>query len=155
MNMYITYFYHVRNLLSHQVPLSTATWDPKWYHANQGDSHVFIDKRGIVNGLHIYPLRPPKECSNLCRGREGCEKNPKSCDFLRLYKKHLDSLDFDEFMYQLETHLQQVASWAGITHEIEPVILVYEKPDNPCSERWPLIDWFSEHGITLQEYGGT
>lgn len=31
------------------------------------------------------------------------------------------------------------------------VLLVYEKPDNPCSERWPLKDWFAKHGLELQE----
>ena len=35
----------------------------------------------------------------------------------------------------------------------EPIIvlLVHESPDNPCSERKPLIDFFNSHGIQMEE----
>jgi hypothetical protein len=42
-----------------------------------------------------------------------------------------------------------------ITHykgEPKIVLLVYEKPDNHCSERGPLIRLFKEHGIDLKEW---
>jgi hypothetical protein len=32
------------------------------------------------------------------------------------------------------------------------VLLVYEKPDNPCSERCVLIDWFKKNNIELEEF---
>lgn len=36
----------------------------------------------------------------------------------------------------------------------EPVIvlLVHEAPNNPCSERWALKDWFLDNGYILEEY---
>jgi hypothetical protein len=36
--------------------------------------------------------------------------------------------------------------------EPEIILLVYETPDNPCSERIALIDYFKKHGIELEEY---
>ena len=36
----------------------------------------------------------------------------------------------------------------------EPIIIliVYETPTNPCSERQPLKDWFAENGYILTEF---
>ena len=31
-------------------------------------------------------------------------------------------------------------------------LIVYEKPDNPCSERGGLIEWFNENGVDLKEW---
>ena len=36
--------------------------------------------------------------------------------------------------------------------EPEIVLLVHEAPNNPCSERWPLFEWFKKHGIDAKEY---
>jgi hypothetical protein len=36
--------------------------------------------------------------------------------------------------------------------EPEIILLVYETPDNPCSERQPLIDYFGKRGIKIEEY---
>ena len=36
--------------------------------------------------------------------------------------------------------------------EPEIILLVYETPSNPCSERQPLIDYFEKHGIKIEEY---
>ena len=37
------------------------------------------------------------------------------------------------------------------TGEPTIVLLVYESPNNPCSERKPLIDFFNTHGIQIEE----
>ena len=41
---------------------------------------------------------------------------------------------------------------ALFTEEVVFVLLVHEAPSNPCSERQPLIEYFREHGIDLQEF---
>ena len=57
MKIKISYFYHVRNLKQYQIPVSTAVWDPKWFHENTGNNkHIFIDKRGVVNGVRLLRL---------------------------------------------------------------------------------------------------
>ena len=31
-NFYISYFYQIRNMKHNTLPVSTAMWDPKWFH---------------------------------------------------------------------------------------------------------------------------
>ena len=70
MKIYISYFYQIRNFPKTLIPLSTAHWDPKWYH--QKNNKVFLDKRGVLNGLRIDELSPGKECDGLCSGIDNC-----------------------------------------------------------------------------------
>jgi hypothetical protein len=35
------------------------------------------------------------------------------------------------------------------------MLIVHEAPDNPCSERAPLQEYFKEHGINVEEYEKT
>ena len=30
--------------------------------------------------------------------------------------------------------------------------MVHEKPDNPCSERQVLVDWFKDNGVVVEEF---
>ena len=38
-----------------------------------------------------------------------------------------------------------------IDDEITIVLIVYETPKNPCSERGALIDYFNSHGVECKE----
>ena len=58
MKLAISYFYQIRNFKKYMLPLSTAVSDPSWYHENLNNNHIFIDKRGIINGIRILPLHP-------------------------------------------------------------------------------------------------
>lgn len=50
-----------------------------------------------------------------------------------------------------EAHYSNLA--ARLSSKIDKLVLVvYEKPDNPCSERGGLIEWFKENGINLEEF---
>ena len=40
----------------------------------------------------------------------------------------------------------------NIKEEIVMTLIVYEAPNNPCSERQALIDYFLSKGIELQEF---
>ena len=42
-----SYFYQIRNFKPNMIPLSTALWDPKWFHKNKGHSFQFKDKNGV------------------------------------------------------------------------------------------------------------
>ena len=84
-----SYFYQIRNFTRNMIPISTAVWDPAWYHNFTKDySHLFYDSRNILNGLRL-------------------EK---------------------------------------INEEIILVLIVYETPNNLCSERIPLQEYFTQHG---------
>lgn len=153
MNFYVSYFYQIRNFKTHMIPISTAVSDPKWYHCNGDKNSTFIDNNGVLNGLRCYPLAPGHECNNLCTGAKNCKhKDPTTCTFLRKYSEQLHKLCFPEFVSSLEEHLQSVANYMSIPFcELIPVFIVYETPDNPCSERVELVKWFEDNGVSLSE----
>lgn len=61
MKLAISYFYQIRNFKKNMLPLSTAVSDPAWFHENLNNNHIFIDKRGIINGIRILPLHPRRK----------------------------------------------------------------------------------------------
>lgn len=152
LKIYTSYFYHIRYFKPYMIPISTAVFDPKWYHNFKGKQHCFIDKNGVINGLSIAPLTPGATCNNLCRGVANCaSKDPKTCDFLREYKKQLDALDFDLFMLQLQSHVDRVSDMLSL--EVDPIIvfMFHETYENRCSERWAIQEWFKDNGIIVEE----
>lgn len=148
MKFYVSYFYAVRFMQSNCVPLSTAISDPKWFHANLGPSHTFLDKNGVRNGLRAEPFVPKRheETEGYCGH---CDKDNTKCLFMKYYREQLRSLDISNIMSRFESIAARVCPL-----DLEPhlILLVHEAPDNPCSERWALLDWFTENGIAAQEY---
>lgn len=153
MKIVLGYFYQVRFCKPNMIPVSTALSDPKWYHQNRGPYHTFFDKNNVINGLRCEDLAPGPMCTGLCNGSrdKGCE--PATCDFLRTYRLQLEAtFDINSFLERCAIaaiRTQQMNHFEG-----EPIIvlLVHEAPDNPCSERKPLIDFFNAHGIPLEEF---
>lgn len=153
MQMYVSYFYQVRFLKPYEVPLSTAVWDPKWYHEFQGQDHVFMDKRGVLNGVRASMFAPDETCENLCRGREGCPTgNPFICEFLRTYKKQIYAMNFKEFCSNMEQLSKLFQEQLKLSRPADFVLLVHEAPTNPCSERVVLQQWFQDNGSELPEW---
>lgn len=151
--VYISYFYQIRFFTPNYIPLSTAVYDPKWYHSNCGQDYVYKDKNGVVNGLRINPLHPEPHNDECV----GCDKKigPENCSFIRLYKEQLGRINFGEFMVKLNQYMDKINTlylqYPSATTLI-PVFIVHEAPNNPCSERWPLFEWFNEHGIKCEEW---
>ena len=150
---YISYFYHIRNMPDTMVPVSTAMWDPGWYHNNKGNDYIFKDKRGIINGIRCRGLNPHavyvsgEDCPE--GGRSACNLwRTGSCKFLPKYKSYLDSLNFSEVREKIESACLRINPRCS-----EICLLVYEAFDNPCSEREPLIEWFKENGVELKLFG--
>lgn len=152
MKIYTSYFYQVRNFKPHMIPLSTAMWDPKWFHNFKGQGHVFFDKNHVVNGLRLNDLVPMPQLHGTCSGREQCELQPQDCKFLKFYKAQLDAIDFDKFMEMLEFSINSIKALAKLDEEPVVMILVHEAPDNVCSERGPIQQWFAEHGVEVTEF---
>lgn len=150
MKVLITYFYNIRFLKPNQIPVSTAVWDPKWYHDFKDKDYIFKDKNGVYNGIRYIPFVPNDSCNGLCRGPETCDKTPDTCPFLQNYYKQIYSLDIDKVM----DDFNEIRYWLelDVADDYEIVILVYEKPDNPCSERHTLIQWFKDNGIDIEEF---
>lgn len=169
---YTSYFYQIRNFKPWMIPISTAMWDPRWFHQFKTDNFTFQDKNGVVNGLRYTPFAPGSNCENLCRGIDQCknlngdEVNPTKCKFLKEYCKQLNNLDINNCIQDIIkiiknsrfVNLQEIKDKeTGIInytvggHDLEIVLIVFEVPANPCSERSSLIKWFNENGIEMKE----
>ena len=53
--------------------------------------------------------------------------------------------------YDMEDLANRYAIANNIKEEIIIVLIVYETPTNPCSERKPLQDYFNDHGVECKE----
>lgn len=148
MQIYISYFYQIRNFPETLIPVSTAIYDPKWYSSNGAP---FLDKRGVVNGLRCEPLNPSMlDDSVICSS--DCDKNYKECKFLSEYSKYLDTLNFDIIYSTLQRLASIFEKSRDDEQKVDICLVVYETPDNPCSERTPLINYFKKHGIEVKEF---
>ena len=149
MKIYTSYFYNIRFFKPWQIPVSTAVWDPKWFHDGKGKDHVWKDQNNVWNGIRFEALNP-----------EGCNaggcpckvKNPEECWFLRSYAKGLRSWKFSDIMDYLQKVADFIQQTEGFQEEPEIILMVYEVPDNPCSERVELLRYFRENGIDIEEW---
>lgn len=91
---------------------------------------------------------------------EMCAGNPcpykdkwPHCQFLDAYWKHLQTIDFEGYLLpelnRIAEDVRKISHYEG-----KPIIvlMVHEKPDNPCSERSGIIRLFKEHGIEVKEW---
>lgn len=88
---------------------------------------------------------------SLCRG--ACNpKEPESCMFLRAYMHQLNQLNFDEIMERTEKLCKAVQPTVGYEGEPIAVFIVHEAPNNACSERVSIQNFFRNNGIECEEY---
>ena len=140
--IYTSYFYQIRNFKQNMIPISTAMYDPFWYQPPEGQEY-YIDKRGIICGLRYEPLiiqrygtcNCPCENKNIFKG---------SCLAMQEYRQLLETIDFDKMMKAFEYCLNKF-------NKDTIVLIVYEAPNNPCSERKCLQEYFYSHGINCKE----
>ena len=150
MTIYTSYFYQVRFFPPNLVPLSTAIWDPKWFHNFKGQNYQFKDKRGIINGIRADIFAPGPDLGGYCS--KMCGKTPPQCDFLLRYRAQLNQLDFRTIMQKFERLEELIKSKEGITTNIDFALLFHEAPNNPCSERVPVQQWFAANGLQVTEW---
>lgn len=148
-----SYFYQIRFFKPNMIPISTARWDPSWFHKGKGEKFTFFDDNGVINGLRLPEFAPGPMCEGLCSGNDKCiGHNPSSCDFLKIYRKQLNSIPYKDLIHRCEKYL----TWYKSKYEreiVDPifVMIVYEAPDNSCSERAAIQDWFKSHGVDCKE----
>lgn len=152
MKLAISYFAQIRNFKKTMLPISTAISDPRWFHDDRDDSHIYVDKRGIVNGIRCLPIIECGNAAHNCHGPENCSEVAPACQFLKTYRENL----YKNINYtQLINDFKDLENWYkkeyNINEEIIIVLIVYETPDNPCSERSVLIDYFNKHGMECKE----
>ena len=145
--IYTSYFYQIRNFKPNFIPVSTCLSDPEWYRPPQ-DKEYFYDKRGIVCGLRYEPLIVQKlgHCMCPCEEREIVQGN---CPTMLEYRQLLETVDFNKMIKGFE----YCANKFKLPFEEEPIIvlMVHEAPNNLCSERFALQDYFTSHGYECKE----
>ena len=153
MKIRTSYFYQIRNFTRNMIPISTAIWDPAWFHNFTNDyNYTFLDKRHIINGLRCNAIIEQGKESN--HGPEICpceNKDYNTCSFLSNYRKNLENIDFNKLISALKEYANYYKKEFEIENEIIIVFIVYETPTNPCSERKPLQDYFNSHGVECKE----
>jgi hypothetical protein len=147
--IYTSYFYQVRFFPPNLIPISTAAWDPKWFHDGKGHSFQFKDKRGVINGIRADIFAPGPDLGGYCS--KSCGQVPPTCDFLLRYRAQLEQLDFRTIWQKFERLAQAIQSREGLEN-VNFALLLHEAPDNPCSERVAIQQWFNSHGYQVQEW---
>lgn len=142
MKIYISYFAQMRNFPPNMIGLSTAHWEPKYITPGRSQN-------GII-WMGIPPLKPGASCDGLCDGKCNPKQAP-NCAFLCAYKRQLNIINFNEIITKLKRLRDKICENEGF-QDVDFALLVYEKYDNPCSERWPLKQWFKENGMELEEW---
>lgn len=154
MKLYITNFYNLRYFKPNQIPISTAIWDPKWYHNNTSDQNIcFLDKNMVMNGIKEEKLSPAAvsehvTCSETCPYKQSVP----NCPFLQYYRAYLDTVDINYLLSEFNRVAEDVRKITKFVEEPEIMLLVHETEDNPCSERWPLQDYFKANGYDLPSW---
>lgn len=147
MKIYTSYFYQIRNFKQNMIPVSTCLFDPIWYQPPDGEEYYF-DKRGIVCGLRYEPLivQYMGTCGCPCENKNELKGQ---CATMKEYRQLLETVDFDKMI----KGFNYCANKFHRPFDEEPIIvlIVYETPNNPCSERKMLQEYFNEHGIECKE----
>lgn len=137
----------------YMIPLSTACFDPRWYYNGKKQGTVWVDKNGVYNGLRAPVFAPGLLCEGLCRGPETCiTKDPRTCLFLKTYRYQLDQLDFNETVVRCERLGNYVKSLSKFSEEPVIILIVHEAPQNSCSERRVIQEWFAANGKPISEW---
>lgn len=152
MKFKVSYFARIRKFAPNEIPVSTAMWDPKWFHPNRQPKGVYLDKRNVINGLRVDPFVPGY---GGCDGPRECGWEPEKCTFMDKYRHQLSALNwgdiqsrFEDLERRLKERYEHLAQYPELTF----VFIVYEKPDNECSERVAIREWFENMGYSLPEW---
>lgn len=152
MQVMISYFYQIRFFTPNIIPLSTAMYDPKWYHDFRSQDYHFRDRNGVFNGFKITQLIPQHfdETTECTSGK--CSMNPPNCTFLQAYLAQLRQIDCRKFISDLEERSIHLLNSHNISGEPVIAFIVHEAPSKVCSERIIIDQWLTENHIPHAEF---
>ena len=149
MKVYTSYFYGIRFFKPNMIPISTAKWDPKWFHQNKGQDYVWVDKNNVMNGLRA-PVFAPSDATEAFSCAPNCGKDPTKCMFMKMYEIKLAKLDYNDIMKRTEDLCERVRAATQFEGEPIAVFIVHEAPDNTCSERAAIQKFFQCEELDLK-----
>lgn len=142
MKFYTSYFYQIRFFPHNLIPLSTAVWPPKYQLKDSSGQLAIV--------VQCPPFTPGAQCAGLCQGK--CEpKHPQDCKFLQTYRAQLDNEITEDFFQTLNKLHDDICRGEGFD-DVDFAFIVYEAPNNPCSERQVIQQWFKDHHILIEEW---
>lgn len=142
MKIYTSYFYQIRNFKQNMIPVSTCLSDPEWFKPPIGKEY-YIDGRSIICGLRYEPLIVQSQGTHYCPCEEK-EILKGNCPTMQEYRQLLETVDFNKMIKAFEFCLKKF-------NKDTIVLIVYEAPNNFCSERKYLQEYFLSHGVKCEE----
>lgn len=79
------------------------------------------------------------------------DKNPNTCAFLKSYQEQLEKIDFNKMINDMENFANNYKKSKGFQEEPIMVLIVYETPQNKCSERIAIQNYFNKHNFECEE----
>ncbi len=142
MQIKTSYFYQIRNFKQNMIPISTCLSDPEWYRPPVGKEY-YIDKRGIICGLRYEPLIVQSKGIHYCPCEEK-EILKGNCPTMKEYRQLLETVDFNKMIKAFKFCLNKF-------NKDTIILMVYEVPNNLCSERRSLQEYFNNHEVECKE----
>ena len=144
-----SYFYQIRNFKQWYLPVSTALSDPDWYRP-RNEKEYFLDNRGIVCGLRYEPLIVQKYGTKECIGEHSIcplwatQDQNYQCECMHEYYNLLSILvDKEKTLKAFEHCANKFKKELDLPCDPVIVLMVYEAPNNVCSERYALQKFFN------------
>lgn len=142
MKIVTSYFYMIRYFTPNIIPVSTALSDPAWYRPPTGKEY-FIDKNGVINGLRYEPLIVQRYGEHIC-----------PCESKDLAPACPTMIEYEQLLFSLVNKEKTLKAFEYCCNKFNAdtiALMVYEAPNNPCSERAALQKFFNceelEHPI--------
>ena len=142
MKFYTSYWAQVRNFPRNLVGLNTTIWPPKWRPLGK-------DKNGVIV-VDCPPFKPGEKCEGLCNGKCAV-KHPQDCTFLQTYYQQLED-EITPNTFVIINNLAKKIKEGEHLDDVDFAFIVFEKYDNPCSERAAIHKWFKSHNIPIEEW---
>ena len=142
LKLYTSYWAQVKNFPKNLIGLNTTVFPPHWRPLGR-------DNRGIWV-IDCPPLKPGRECVGLCNGK--CNpKHPDDCEFLKVYRNQLDNIDVGDFLNHLDRLAYKIKKDEDLS-DVDFAAVVFEAPQNKCSERVALQSWGAFCGLDIKEW---
>ena len=155
MAYYISYFQQLRFFDKTCIPIDTSFKAPYWLDPSNGTKQ-YLNENQVMVGIkeESFLMTEDEIPEEMCAGRPCPYENKwPHCQFLDAYWKHLQKIDFDDYLIpELNRIAEEVRKITHYKGEPKIILMVHEKPDNCCSERLGLVRLFKEHGIELKEW---
>lgn len=141
MQIKTSYFYQIRHFTPNIIPVSTALSDPAWYRPPTGEEY-YIDKRGIVCGLRYEPLIVQRYGEHIC-----------PCESKDLAPACPTMIEYEQLLFSLVNKEKTLKAFEYCCNKFNAdtiALMVYEAPNNPCSERAALQKFFNCEELECQ-----